>query len=687
MTWVKLTSGLPAISSRIIACCDIVIHPTNPNIAYCAFWADGVYKTMNATAGSPTWSKLAGGFPTTNLSRIALAISPTAPNNVYALTANSSDEFGGFFTSANDGGTWSSVSAASAKVEVFGAYTLNVFVDTSTPDIVYLSGVELYKAVRTGSSWSVNNIGRNIHPDNHAFAGDTTNNLIVYAGNDGGIYKSTDGGANWDDSINEGINITQFEFLDLHPTSDAEAIAGTQDNGTQMFRNHPAFYHSADGDGGQAGIDASNPNNVIHTYYSASPERSTQGGKFGSYFPIDSGLSGASLFYPPFAYDETNSQNIAFGTDRINLDPSQGTSGWPTKVSLPGITGLVSAIHYVNSNLIYVATSSGEVYRLVKTGQTWAATAINDATLPARWIWDIAAIPGDTDTVIVVLAGFGTPHVWRGTLTGSSFSWANISGTAPNAVPDVPINSLSIDPVNPTHFYVGTDIGVFRTTNAGTTWQLFNDGLPNTAIYDLRLQANTRLLRAATHGRGLWERRLDATSVPDSDLYLRDHAMSTARILPAPSPVTAPFEDPLQHVSMGDQLWWWQCADVKIDAPASIAHTYQMPVADVDYFALETKLEHRNPQRGKLNRAYAQVHNRGIKPANNVTVKILYADASPGPPDLPADFWSAFPGDGTTTSWHPIGSAQVIPTLSPKRPEVLEWDWTPRCPRPITPAY
>jgi hypothetical protein len=30
---------------------------------------------------------------------------------------------------------------------VYGAYTSNVAVDISTPNIVYLSGVELYKAV------------------------------------------------------------------------------------------------------------------------------------------------------------------------------------------------------------------------------------------------------------------------------------------------------------------------------------------------------------------------------------------------------------------------------------------------------------------------------------------------------------------------------------------------------------
>jgi hypothetical protein len=438
-----------------------------------------------------------------------------------------------------------------------------------------------------------------------------------------------------------------------------------------MFRNHPAFYHSADGDGGQAGIDASNPRNVIHTYYGASPERSTLGGKFGSYGGISGGLVGNSLFYPPFAYDDTNSQNMAFGTDRINLDAAQGTGGWPTKVTLPGISGDVSAIHYVNSSLIYAATSSGQVYRLVK-GMGWTATAINAAPLPARWIWDISALPGNPNTVIVVMAGYGTPHVWRGTMSGMAFIWTNISG----ALPDVPVNSLTIDPLNATYFYIGTDIGVFRTTNSGASWQLFNDGLPNTAVYDLRLQANTRLLRAATHGRGLWERRLDVLTMPNVDLYLRDNLMSTGRIIPTPAPIVAAFEDQLQHVSVGDNLYWWECADAKIDAQDA-NHVYQFPVAAVDYYVYETQLEHNDPQRGVLNRVYVQVHNRGIQTANNITVKILYADASPGLPNLPPDFWTAFPGNGNQTFWKAIGAAKIIPSLSPRRPEILEWDWTP----------
>ena len=309
-------------------------------------------------------------------------------------------------------------------------------------------------------------------------------------------------------------------------------------------------------------------------------------------------------------------------------------------------------------------------------GAGWTATLISAAPLPARWIWDISTIPGNPNTVVVVMAGFWhSSRLARHDGHGPNLTWANISGAFPNAVPDVPVNSLCIDPLNATHYYIGTDIGVFRTTNAGATWQLFNDGLPNTAVYDLRLQANTRFSEPQRTDAACGSAALTLSRCRTSTCTARPSDV-TGRIIPAPSPVTATWEDPLQHVNVGDALWWWQCADAKIDAQDA-AHNYQFPVASVDYLVYETRLEHNDPQRGVLNRVYVQVHNRGIQAANNVTVKILYADASPGLPNLPANFWTAFPGNGDQTFWKAIGAAKVIPSISPRRPEILEWDWVP----------
>jgi hypothetical protein len=106
-----------------------------------------------------------------------------------------------------------------------------------------------------------------------------------------------------------------------------------------------------------------------------------------------------------------------------------------------------------------------------------------------------------------------------------------------------------------------------------------------------------------------------------------------------------------------------------------------MSVEDVDYIAFESKLYHRNPIRGRINRVYIQVHNRGIKSANDVTVKILYADTTGGYPDLPPDFWTVFPRNSIdTTKWKPIGEAKVLPyppkTLTNTEPTILAWEWT-----------
>ena len=699
--WTKMTgSSLPGLDAT-----DVCIDPVTPTTVYAAFWGGGIYKSTNAGAATPTWTKLAGGLPSATaappngFTRIALGISPSSPQTIYALFANNDITspppgppyryaIDKFYVTTDGGSSWNSIPLPAGPGRGIGGqgfYNLNVAVAPSTPDIVYLSGMSVWKAVRNTSTnaWKITNVGKNIHSDNHALAFQPGSPSIIYAGCDGGIYKSIDAGANWSDTINKGPCITQFEFIDQHPASDAVIFGGTQDNGTLQFRNSPVFNHTADGDGGFVIIDQTQPTNVLHTYYGNTPERSTLGGKWGNWTDVKKGIvpDNVGQFYPPMTLDHTNQNNIAFGTNRINLDASQGTSRWPTKVILPNIgKACISAIDYVNSNLIYVGTDAGQVYRLANSGGSWTKTAIHAAPLPDHYIWDIVALPGNINEVIVVMSGFNISHVWHGVVavakTATSATWTNISGTGAGTLPNIPVNALAIDPAAPGTYYIATDVAVYRTINAGASWTQFSEGLPNCAVFDLRLHNPTRLLRAATHGRGLWERKLDVASMPDVDLFFRDHLMATGREPPTPFPVTAAFEDPCQYVSLGDQLWWWQCADIKVDALEGSTPSYQIPVATVDYLAFENKLKHRNAQRGKTNRVYVQVHNRGFAAGANVTVKVLYADASAGLPPLPADFWTTFPHDSTnTTHWKPIGTAKVIPSLSPTEPTVLEWHW------------
>ena len=265
--WTALSNGLPAITTTIIGATDVAIHPSAPDTVYAAFFADGVYKTTNSGAANPSWTKQTSVLPAGGVGRIALSVSPSSPSTVYALFSDGAESIKGIFRSTTGGGTWTSLGIAAASLaNITGSssYTLNIAVDPTTPDIVYISGTSLFKAVRNtlANAWSLTEIGANIHPDNHAFAFDPASHLSIYAGSDGGIYKSIDGGATWSDSINRGLCITQFEMIDHHPTSDAVLIGGTQDNGTEAYRNSPVFYHADEGDGGFVAIDQAAPTNM-----------------------------------------------------------------------------------------------------------------------------------------------------------------------------------------------------------------------------------------------------------------------------------------------------------------------------------------------------------------------------------------------------------------------------------------
>jgi hypothetical protein len=63
--------------------------------------------------------------------------------------------------------------------------------------------------------------------------------------------------------------------------------------------------------------------------------------------------------------------------------------------------------------------------------------------------------------------------------------------------------------VHPNRLYVGTDVGCYFSVNSGGVWAAMGSGLPNVAVSDMQLHAPTRIARAFTHGRSMWEINLD----------------------------------------------------------------------------------------------------------------------------------------------------------------------------------
>ena len=68
------------------------------------------------------------------------------------------------------------------------------------------------RSIDGGTNWTKASTG--LHPDSHDIVYAPSNPLIVYHGNDGGIFRSADGGATWTSLNNSGFSATQFEIFD-----------------------------------------------------------------------------------------------------------------------------------------------------------------------------------------------------------------------------------------------------------------------------------------------------------------------------------------------------------------------------------------------------------------------------------------------------------------------------------------
>ncbi|WP_251067259.1 glycosyl hydrolase [Streptomyces sp. ISL-36] len=549
-------------------------------------------------------------------------------------------------------------------------YALEVAVHPTDPNIVFVAERSLWRSSTGGGVFDY--VG-NIHDDHHALVFDPVDLAVCWEVNDGGVQISTDTGVTWSHR-NRDLATLQFESLSLHPEWANVMLGGTQDNGAQRYAGTPAWTLSRGGDGGFTAIDPSKPTRMFMEYTNETILRSDDAGV--SWQLKNAGITGRVLFYAPFALDPASPTTCYFGGDRLWRSENSADT-WSSVSATAGEAITAIAVHPADSNTVYVGTEGGSVYRYRRTGATWnpadvTRTDLTAAPLPPVCVSDIAV--DNAGTVWVTIAGllsseqpgeFGNDHVYRRAATDTV--WTSRSNGLLQANP---INTIVIDPANSNRLFCGGDVGIFRTEDAGLTWLPWDQGLPNSPVFDLVLHAKSRLLRAATHGRSVWERPIDAGQTKMVDLYLRDTVVDSGRVQPSPSGVADPFDPSPTPGTM----WWWQSPDILVDAPEP---NYQTVTPVSDYVAL-TRITHRTARRDRLNRFYVQVHNRGVSTATNVRVRAFLADASAGLPALPPDFWSngkPFAGDPAATAYTPLGPTRTFARLEAAEPGVAEWDF------------
>ena len=505
VNWTKTLSGLPR---------DLVFHPTQPNILYMAVQrfdggtpsTGGVFKSINS---GQSWTRVhTSAYATT--SNIKVAVTPAAPESVYVLTGTTAAPASARVEiSTNGGDTWTNKGSNFDVGQL--SYNLYLFVHPTDINTIFIGTRDLWRSTDGGMTYT--NITRSFtltggytptqskaHPDQHHFYISPTNPATMFIANDGGLWKTTDN-LTTIQNMNASLSLTMFVSLAVHPEFNGRTYGGTQDNGTQRRGSGNRWKEFSTGDGGQTVVDPLDPSIVYTTYVQHYVDR------FGNNGDIYTGEIGNPsifagdrvAFYPPLVGNEVNS-NLYFGTYRLYLSTNRGNNWTPTGGTFDqtfGGSDVLSAIAVAKSdlNVIYTGSSQGRAMVSTNAGAAWTQITTG---LPARFIKSVVVSPTDPNTAFLTVSGFDTGHVFKTTNAGTS--WTDISGNLPN----IPTNTILIDPRNPNTLWAGTDVGVYRSTVGGTTWESFNQGMPPAIVTELVAQSNG-LIQAATYGRGAFQ--------------------------------------------------------------------------------------------------------------------------------------------------------------------------------------
>ncbi|MBK9225619.1 MAG: T9SS type A sorting domain-containing protein [Ignavibacteria bacterium] len=500
---------------------DIIMDPINPNNMMAAMWQrtrypnggqlygreSGIHKT---TDGGNTWTVLgaANGLPnpaTTNVGRIGLSISNSNPNVAYALYTNGTT-YSGFFKTTNAGLNWTNANGGGLQsgFSTFSWYFGQVRVHPTNPEIVYVLDLEVMKTTNSGTSWS--EISGSVHVDHHALAFKPGDPNLLILGNDGGMYRSSNGGSSF--TKVQSLPVTQFYEIGIDKTNPQRLYGGTQDNGTNRtttggLGDWASIYG---GDGFYVIVDYTNPNVIYAESQNGALGKSTNGG--ASFSGATSGINSSEKknWSTPVIMDPNNNNILYYGTNKV-YRTTNAASSW-TAVS-PDLTngnqarlGTVAtiAVAKTNSNIIMAGTDDANVWITTNNGTNWSKVS---TTLPYRWITRVAFDPTNDNIAYVTYNGLKwkdpQPHVFRTTNRGQT--WQDISSN----LPDAPINAFDIDPLRPNVLFVGSDVGAYVSFNSGGSWHFLGSGLPMVSVYDFKIHPTANYLVAGTHGRSMYK--------------------------------------------------------------------------------------------------------------------------------------------------------------------------------------
>jgi photosystem II stability/assembly factor-like uncharacterized protein len=515
---------------------DLVIHPTDPNtvVVGCGNQSSPGYGIYRTTDGGANWVKITAGLPNVFNGKIMLDRSPSSPEVVYASIGNglSSAEGASWLCRSGDfGNTWS-VQSQTDYSQHQGWYSHDVAVNPTDPNDLVVVGIDVWRSSDGGQNLEQKSQSTNggigyldppiagpdggpefVHSDIHDALWHPSQPGVFYVADDGGVHRSTDNGETFQSASGRLQTAQFYNGFSNSPTDESYCMGGLQDNGSIRLKpdidpvtnSTVTWRRLFGGDGSWTGINQQNDQFSFLSWQTLNMLKSNDGGN--SFNSANAPKQEPVAFIAPFALAPSDGNTIYAGSAIVAKSTNGGNTWTVTNSGQPldGGPMLAMSVSSQNPAVVYVASAPyngnpGHVFVSENGGNTWQNVS---AGLPNRFLLDLEVDPTNDAVCYVAIGGYGSSHLFRTEDHGQT--WADIG----LGLPDVPANAITVDPLYPNNLYLGNDLGVFASVDFGQTWQSYLEGLPEAVmVFDLRISPANRKLRAATHGRGAYQRAL-----------------------------------------------------------------------------------------------------------------------------------------------------------------------------------
>lgn len=395
-------------------------------------------------------------------------------------------------------------------VFTYGYYFGKIHVDPNDANTIYTMGVPLIKSVDGGKQWT-SLFDPKVHVDYHEVWIDPKNSNHIIAANDGGADESYDGGDNWRKLDYQPVG--QFYTVTVDMKQPYNVYGGLQDNGTlkgssqSKWTDGESWKRIYGGDGMYVSVDR----DTTYVGFQFGNNFRLEGGKPKSIKPPNF-IDEAPLRYnwnTPVVLSSHNPEIIYYGANKLFRSFDKGDTWKPISKSLtqsfksgdvPYATITSVSESPLEFGRLIVGTDDGMVWVTADDGRNWKNVG---KKLPKKlWVSRVVASQHDKNELWLTLNNYRNDDIQSYVYHSKNFgkSWKSIVNNLPNEA----VNVIKEDPKVSGLVYVGTDKGLYFSSDSGATWQALGAELPTVPVHDLIVHPRDNELVAATHGRSMW---------------------------------------------------------------------------------------------------------------------------------------------------------------------------------------